>query len=492
MRYNSEDVLTFRLLGVYFGAAAGCLMLARGFIRPIRLSAAVFLTLAPFLFAGKALLTAGVYGPIDQIYHSQPLAARRAEMGVGPTRTHDLVDVSCSMVPWQKAVREAVKNGRLPLWNRFAFTGEPLLAVLQHSALHPGTWIGFLLPLAQAWTFGMAFRMFLALAAMYLFLRELDCGEAPSLLGATAWAFSEFLFYFLEFPLQPVVSVFPLLLLGLRRLAVAPGRQALGITLVSLLLMISGGHPETLLHSVAGAGVYFLFELSRTNWKQRFSSVGLSVVAGGLALGLSAALLLPFREAANVTSGYAMRAHWYAKSDRSVPLTRSLRRSVKNVMPYVYGSWIDGGEDQTGPGPAAYAGSVLFPLVLVGLRSRRKEIWPFVIVGVLSASAWARLPIINDAICQLPLFDIAINEYMIFLAAFAVSCLAAFGLDRLGSGGGDVPSWRSGSSYLSSRCRSSSSDSMGVSAGSPGTAAWCFPSPWWYPWRCWVSYSYLF
>jgi hypothetical protein len=207
-------MLTIRLLAVYLRAAAASLLLAHRLIRPIRLAAGIFLLLAPSLFTSKALLTAGVYGPIDQIYNWQPLAAHRAEMGVGPTRTHDLVDVSCSIVPWQKAVRESVKHGRLPLWNRFALTGEPLLAVLQHSALHPGTWIGFLLPLAQAWTFAMAFRMFLAISAMYLFLRELDCGEVPSLFGAVAWAFSEFLFYYLGFPLQPSVGPLPLLLLG--------------------------------------------------------------------------------------------------------------------------------------------------------------------------------------------------------------------------------------------------------------------------------------
>ncbi len=95
-----------------------------------------------------------------------------------------LSDVVLQEIPWRKAVREAVKNGRLPLWNRSVLAGEPLLAVQQPAFLHPATWIGFLLPLAQAWTFEMALRYFLALLCGYLFLRDLACGQIAALLGA--------------------------------------------------------------------------------------------------------------------------------------------------------------------------------------------------------------------------------------------------------------------------------------------------------------------
>lgn len=429
-------LLVLRLLAVYCVTTLTCLALARRFIRPIAFASGFFLLLAPALFTGKALITAGVYGPIDITYQTNPLAARRAEMGIGRIHTHTLTDVPGSMVPWQKAVREAVKNGRLPLWNRFTLTGEPLLAVLQHGMLHPGTWVGFLLPLGQAWTFAMSFRIFLALIGMYLFLREAGCAETASLFGAAAYAFCDYLFFFLEFPHQPVVATLPLLLLGLKRLAREPGRGSLGITLSALLLMIAGGHPETLLHAVAGAGIYFLFELAGVRAESRLPSVSRALLAGGLALGLSAFLLLPFREAVGVTDGYAMRVHWYAKSERSVPLPQSLKRSVKNIVPYAFDSWIEGWGDPAFAGPAAYGGSLLLPLACLGLGSRRRERWPFLIIGFLGLSAWARLPVVNDAICRLPLFRIAINEYMVFLAAFAVCALAAFGLERLSGGEG--------------------------------------------------------
>jgi hypothetical protein len=66
---------------------------------------------------------------------------------------------------------------------------------------------------------------------------------------------------------------------------------------VALLLILTSGHPETLLHCVAGAGVYFLFELGFAGKGRRLRPVLLSLVAGALTLGLSAVLLLPLAEA---------------------------------------------------------------------------------------------------------------------------------------------------------------------------------------------------
>ncbi|HEV8230712.1 MAG TPA: YfhO family protein, partial [Thermoanaerobaculia bacterium] len=40
---------------------------------------------------------------------------------------------------------------------------------------------------------------------------------------------------------------------------------------------------------------------------------------------------------------------------------------------------------------------------------------------------WARLPVVTDAVSALPLFEIGLNERLVFLAAFGISALAALG-----------------------------------------------------------------
>ena len=428
--------LVLRLFVVYAAATALCLFLASRFVRPIRFRASLLLAGAPLLLVGKAFVTAGVYAPLDIHYEAPPLSALRGELGVGAPRTPVLVDVVASYVPWRQAVREAFENGRLPLLNRFVLAGDPLLAAQEPAAFHPFTAIGLLLPMAQAWTLEMALRLFLALLCAYLFFSELGCGELPSTLGALGWAFSAFLVFYVGYPLSPATAPLPLLLLGLRRIVREPRRGAVVLTVAALLLVVLAGHPETLLHVVAGAGVYFVFEFAHAGRGRRGWPLRLALTAGAFALGLSAVVLLPFFEILPLSREHGLRAQVYSETDRSAPLATSARHLLQNAMPWAFGV---SGRGDTVAGfelPASYAGALVFPLALVGLGSRRRERWLFLGLSVAGLLLHARVAIVADALASLPLFDIAINERLVFLAVFGNVALAVLGLERLAVGGG--------------------------------------------------------
>jgi len=428
-------LLVLRLLAVYFGVVAAALFLANRFVSPIRPWVRVILALGPFLLVGKALLTAGVYAPIDITYQAEPLGHLAPYFGTQPTQNRALGDVVYQEIPWRKAVREAMRNGRLPLWNRFVLAGEPLLAVQQPAVFHPTTWFGFLLPLAQAWSFEMAAHFFLALLGAYLFLRDLKCGELPSLFGAIGWTFCDYLVFYAGYPLTPAAAPFPLLLLGLRRLVSEPGRRSVALTVIALLLILTSGHPESLLHCFAGAGIWFLFELAVAGKGRRLRPFLLSLVAGVLTLGLSAVLLLPLSRALPHTAEHFFRTEIYAKSKRSMPIPSSIRRAIPNLMPFYYGFSGKGLVIEGYHEPTGYAGSVLWPFAAVGLLSRRREKWALLLVGVFGVAIGARFPGIMDALSKLPGFDIGLNERMVFFGAFATAALAALGMERLLEGG---------------------------------------------------------
>src|SRR3989344_2659077 len=46
-------------------------------------------------------------------------------------------DVLRQLYPWKTETIEQIKSGRLPLWNPHNFSGSPLLANFQASALYP-------------------------------------------------------------------------------------------------------------------------------------------------------------------------------------------------------------------------------------------------------------------------------------------------------------------------------------------------------------------
>ena len=428
-------LLVVRSIVVYAATAGVFLWLAHRFVRPLKLGAALALAALPWLFTGPATFTGAIYAPLDIAYDAYPLRALRSEVGIPPLPIPTLGDVVSQEIPWRKAVRAAVKRGELPLWNPHILSGEPLLAVQQPAVFHPGTWIGFLLPLAQAWTFEMSLRLFLALVCGYLFFRDLDLRETPAFLGAAGWAFSNYMVFFLGYPLSPAVAPFPLLLLGLRRLARAPDRRASAIVVASLLLIVTSGHPETLLHVVAAAGLYFLWELFRVPGSQARRAVLLSLGAGVWTLGLSAVLLLPLAEALPHTIEQHMRTTHYAHQGRVRPWRDVAARVGFEVSPL--GASV-GGPRQFNDlisEASGYCGALLLPLALTGFAGRGRDRWFFAGLGLLALSVSAFTPT-ADLIARLPLFDIAINDRLIFVTSFSLCVFAAFGANRLLEGEG--------------------------------------------------------
>ena len=431
-------LIVLRSLVVYFGTAALLLVLAHRFVLRLRLLPALLLAAAPLLFTGHALLTGGVFAPLDIAYQAEPLRSLRAERGIERTWNPLTVDVVSQMIPWRRAVREALSQGRVPLWNPYVLAGEPLLAVAQPAVLHPGTWIGGLLPLPQAWTFDMTLRFFIGLACAYLFLRGTGSSELASLLGAAAWAFSDFLVFYVGYPVTPSVAPFPLLLLGLARLARDADRRAVALTAAALCATVVAGHPETLLFCVFGGGLFFLFELAEAGRGRRLRPVVLSLAAGALALGLTAVMLLPFVDALPQTWQHTLRVWYHAQPNRSETPLEVVRRLLTSVVPFAYGAL---GRSQTVgrlSTPAGYAGALLFPLAAAGLTAPGRRRWVLLGIGLLGLALNARVPGITDAVAALPLFDISVTDYFVFLWVFALAVLAAMGLDRMRAGEGSA------------------------------------------------------
>jgi hypothetical protein len=424
-------------IALYLASAAAALWLAHRFVRRLSIAVAAFLSLAPLLLTGRALITGRLYAPIDIVYEGEPFASHRAEAGVQRTQTPLLSDVVYQGIPWRKAVRESVKNGRWPLWNRFVMAGTPLLAAQLSSVFSPGTWIGFLLPLPQAWTFDMTLRFLVSLLCAFLFFRELECGNLASAIGASGWAFSDFLVFLAGHPQSPAIGPFPLLLLGLRRLAREPGRNAAGVTGAALLLMVAAGHPESLLHSVAAAGIYFVTELVRLPRGKRGRPVALSLATGALVLGLSAASLLPFLEILPHTQEIRDRRELSETAREPADLGRRAAHSMTFFVPYAFGVSGQGRVESYRARPAGgYAGSLVLALAVAGVLSRRRERWLFLAYIGLGLFLFVGMPPVATAVSALPLFSLSLNHRLVFLAAFGVCALAAFGAEELRQGGG--------------------------------------------------------
>ncbi len=422
-----------RLLIAYLVAAGLGLLMTHRLLLRLRVPVALFLALLPVLFLGEAFARNGVYAPLDIAYRWEPLASYRDRYGMSRQRTPLLGDVVDQHIPWRKAVREAAKNGRLPLWNRFQLAGEPLLAMQMPQVLYPGTWLGFALPLAEAWTFDMALRIFLALVGAYVLLRDMDCGDIAACFGATAWALSDFLVFALGYPHGPAAAALPLLVAGLRRIVLSNGDHGRGLTTGATALIISSGHPETALHAVSAAGLFFLVVVAQRPPGLRARPIFQALLSGVVGVGLMAVVLAPFLEVLPHTTEYSLRSGYFAHTRQSVPLSRSLVNLENQIVPYSQGvsgkSFLDEHMEES-----SYAGSLVLLFAAVGLAGSDKRRLPVTLVGLLAILVAVGFPGVADAAGSLPLFDIAINQRLVFVGAFSLAILAGLGMEEILNG----------------------------------------------------------
>jgi hypothetical protein len=396
---------------LYLLAAAAAVALLR-----LRTLVAVALVLLPLLITGRAILTGDVYAPVDIAMTAEPLASIAAEAGITSVANPGRSDVYAQFIPWRDAVRFAVRHGQWPLWNPFEFCGDPLAGAVQSAPYHPIHLLALLLPLADDLTFTATATLFLAALAAFLFLRELTENEPAALFGAAAWMLAAHLITFLGTAHGMSIAALPLLLVGARRVARQPGRRSATRLLLALLLLVLAGHPESMLHCVTLAAVYFFFQRP----SRRAIAWGLG--CGIAALLLSAVFLLPFFEALPQTAELRSR-----KASDDAPrstLPEVARELAADALPYI--ELPAGSHTRVG---AAYAGALLFAPALVALFTwRDRERWFFAALLIWGLLAGANAPGVADLLAGLPGFSIAVNDRMVVFAALALVVLATNGL----------------------------------------------------------------
>jgi hypothetical protein len=421
------------LLLLYTLAALALLALVHRFVCRLSPLAAAFLFLLPFLFVGRALVANRVYAPVDKPYMSEPLSVVAAEHGMtGPPHNPVTADIFSQMIPWRQVVRESIGRGEWPLWNPYILSGDILAAAAQPAPYSPFTLLAILLPAAISFTFTAAITFFVAGACAFAFARELGCGEAASAIAAGGWAYSAAIALYVLWPLGLSWALFPLVLLGTRRVIHAPSIASCALLTVAFTLLILAGHEESTLHIVALSAAYGLFELLCVR-RNTLRALGAAFASGVVALLVCAIYLLPHLDAIPQTAEYKFRNTWKAKA--RVDTTQQVLASVAtDFFPFLHlRRWID----PPVPGLKAESpavGSIVVALAIFAIwRVRSKTTWFFAGAALFCLAAHAAWKPVAVLLHALPLFKIALNERLGFGAAFFLVILAAMGADHAGA-----------------------------------------------------------
>ncbi len=198
-------------------------------------------------------------------------------------RTFGGRDLPAYNFPMEKAVRDAYRRGRLPVWAADVSGGRPLLPNPNAGALYPARGLLSVVPFTAAVKVYPVLHWILAGAGMALLLRAGGTSNGGQWIGAVTYAFSGVAVSEVFFPhIQPGMALLPWILWALRRAASGASRLLLLSILFGLDML--AGDVFTVTMGFAAGLLWIAVEEPRDRRK------GLAAaLAGGAGLGLLAA-----------------------------------------------------------------------------------------------------------------------------------------------------------------------------------------------------------
>ncbi len=362
------------------------------------------------------------------------------------------VDTFLYFYPYKAYASEALRQGRLPLWNPHLFMGAPLLANSQVGLMYPLNWLFIWLdpPKQVAWSIGLH----IALAGLFMLAyarRSLGQAWAAALVAAITFAFGGYLGAQVEHINQLNVAVWLPLLFLLYDLALArPQRRwywLLWLAVVVALTLLAG-HAQTVFISLFGLGLYALwraltarpFTLStprstlsapRSPLQALLHHLWPLVFVSVLAVALAAVQLVPTAElsAQSIRSGGLTFREVVSFSLRPTilhfALLPPLGLDLSQVLGQAFGEWV------------AYVG--VSGLALVGLGVLQSVWQPaarrFVFLagtGLILSLGLFSGPLYLALYYLVPGFDLfRVPARWLLLYAFAAAALAGYGFEAL-------------------------------------------------------------
>lgn len=109
-------------------------------------------------------------------------------------------DVTTQIYPWRFFSFSLLKQGSIPFWNPYNFSGNPQLADFQTALFYPFNILYFIFPFNFSWTLLIMLQPLLAGFFMYLFLKKgIGARDFPSFLGALSYSFSSYMVVWIEY-----------------------------------------------------------------------------------------------------------------------------------------------------------------------------------------------------------------------------------------------------------------------------------------------------
>ena len=377
-----------------------------------------------FLFFYKTIVFGQVPFPGDSLVSDFQPWRSASYLGYNPgsyPNKAQYPDTLRQMYPWKTQVIDALKKGRLPLWNPYNFSGAPLLANFQSQALYPLNI--FYLPFSHidAWTLLVIVQPLLAAFFTYVYARKIRLNPYGAALAAISFGYSGFMAVWLEYnTVGHVILWLPLALLALEHIREKPSGRWIAVLIFAEVSSLLGGHPQIYAYGMVFRLIYALFRLP----KRFFGYVGAAYI---LAFGISALQIIP---GIGLIQNAARAPHEFTNLITKILIQpwQLFTLPFPNFFgnPATRSYW----PDDTFVGKVLTIG--LVPLFFLPSAVRKKDGLTFFFAGaagiVLILVTANPLTYVLYRI-PIPLFTSSSPTLMTFLLAFSLSLLCGIGLD---------------------------------------------------------------
>lgn len=193
---------------------------------------------------------------------------------------------------WKEFAAEQFKQGSIPLWNPYTFSGQPLLANLQSSVFYPLNIFYYLADPANAWIVLIILQPFLGGIFMYLCARSFRIEKIPSLFASLGFMFSSYLITWMENGnIAHSYIWLPTSIWAINSFFEKPKFRYVLFLIISLVLAILAGHPQTAIYIFAAVGIFWLYKIG--GQKLKIQTILTLALVFAVSLTLSAVQLIP-------------------------------------------------------------------------------------------------------------------------------------------------------------------------------------------------------
>jgi len=340
----------------------------------------------------------------------------------GPVKNPSTPDVIDQIMPWKKLTIDAWKEGSIPLWNPYSFSGTPHLANYQSGVFSITNIFYFIFNFNYAWSLGVLIQPLLSGIFMYFYIRSLKLSIFAAIISSLSFMFCGFITVWMSYAtLSLAISFLPLALFSIEKFYSRNKMRFLIILAISIALSLFSGHFQVSLYFLITVFLYLLFKFYEEKDKPQFLKTLIFAILG---LFISFPQILPsiefYKEAVRSTIfqkveplSFRFLPTIFSPDFYGNPVTRN----------NFFGNYIEW---------AMFSGTIPFLLALYSLSAKSKKIIFFLILGIVSLIFSLNTPILDLLInLKIPVLSTSAVGRLLVLFSFSITVLAAFGLDQL-------------------------------------------------------------